>query len=584
MHPARLDLDSPKISIAAGIIVGLLASFIQSLGLTVQRKSHIQNQALPEDEQKNEYRRPLWLFGFGIFISSNILGSLFQIASLPVVILAPLGAVSLLWNAFFARLLLGDLFSTWMILGTILIAGGAVLIAVFGTVPEPTRSLEDLLILFNRPAFVIYFSLLGFFLGVVLVITHISEWTYSRRIRTQPYSPPLTPAMLPPTANPITTTTHIITETTPLIVRKSNSRSPSISTSSTFALSSSPKSRIPLLLSISYASASGILSGMCLLFAKSGVELLLLTIGGDNQFWRWQAWLLIVGLCAFALLQLWYLHKALILENPTLVCPLAFCFYNLSSIVNGLVYFDQLSLIPWSHLALVGLGIIILLGGVWIVSFNSGGGGVNVGTWRDEDSDEPEGDGSEAYEEASPDTRDRSTRDTILFERSAISESDASNYFTPDPHPHPRTQSPGPTSHTQNYLSLSQGLDERPNLSIRTGIQRRRQANELRSPVQAHHHHSVLSPQLPGLSIGISPASPGFVVVPRERRRKVSGVSMESQVRRSQSEGDIFPVPSSVDEAEERTFSESADSQPPLPQSSRWSLLRRIFKREDKAI
>ena len=56
-----------------------------------------------------------------------------------------------------------------MILGTILIAGGAVLIAVFGIVPEPTHSLEDLLVLFNRPAFIVYFSLLGFFLAVALV-------------------------------------------------------------------------------------------------------------------------------------------------------------------------------------------------------------------------------------------------------------------------------------------------------------------------------------------------------------------------------------------------------------------------------
>ena len=88
---------------------------------------------------------------------------------MPVVILAPLGAVSLLWNAFFARLLLGDVFSPWMILGTLLIAGGAVLIAVFGIVPEPTHSLEDLLRLFNRPAFVAYFSLLGFVVFVWLV-------------------------------------------------------------------------------------------------------------------------------------------------------------------------------------------------------------------------------------------------------------------------------------------------------------------------------------------------------------------------------------------------------------------------------
>lgn len=57
-----------------------------------------------------------------------------------------------------------------MILGTILIAGGAVLIAIFGIVPEPTRSLEDLLFLFRRPTFVAYFSLLGAVVVVCLAI------------------------------------------------------------------------------------------------------------------------------------------------------------------------------------------------------------------------------------------------------------------------------------------------------------------------------------------------------------------------------------------------------------------------------
>lgn len=263
----------------------------------------------------------------------------------------------------------------------------------------------------------------------------------------------------------------------------------------------------------------------------------------------------------------------------------AFCFYNLSSIVNGLVYFDQFSLIPWNHLALVGLGIIILLGGVWVVSFNSGGGGVNVGTWRDEDSEESESDGSEPCEEVSPDTRGRPGRDTIVLGRSAISESDASSYFTHDAHP--RTTSPGPTRRIQDYTALPQGASDRPNLNIRTGAQRRRQATELRSPVQQHHHHNTLSPQLPGtlgtgFSIGISPASPGFVVVPRERRRKVSGMSMESQMRRSQSEGDTFPVPGPVDEAAEQTLPEDAESHPPLPRGSRWRWLRGVFRRGDK--
>lgn len=107
------------------------------------------------------------------------MGSLVQIASLPVVILAPLGAVSLLWNAFFARFILGDVFSPWMILGTILIAGGAILIAFFGIVPEPTRSLEDLLHLFRRPAFIAYFSTLGFIVVLCLAIVSSTVTLYN---------------------------------------------------------------------------------------------------------------------------------------------------------------------------------------------------------------------------------------------------------------------------------------------------------------------------------------------------------------------------------------------------------------------
>lgn len=98
------------------------------------------------------------------------MGSIFQIAALPIVILAPLGAVSLLWNAVFARLLLGDVFSPWMAIGTLFIAGGAVLIAIFGIVPEPTHSVEDLLRLFSRPAFIVYFSLLGVVVIVCLAL------------------------------------------------------------------------------------------------------------------------------------------------------------------------------------------------------------------------------------------------------------------------------------------------------------------------------------------------------------------------------------------------------------------------------
>lgn len=42
---------------------------------------------------------------------------------------------------------------------------------------------------------------------------------------------------------------------------------------------------------------------MCLIFAKSAVELLVLTGAGSNQFLRWESWALVLGLIALALLQ-----------------------------------------------------------------------------------------------------------------------------------------------------------------------------------------------------------------------------------------------------------------------------------------
>jgi hypothetical protein len=51
----NLNQDIP---IPLGIFIGLLASFVQSLGLAVQRRSHVHNSQLPEQDQKVEHRRP----------------------------------------------------------------------------------------------------------------------------------------------------------------------------------------------------------------------------------------------------------------------------------------------------------------------------------------------------------------------------------------------------------------------------------------------------------------------------------------------------------------------------------------------
>lgn len=59
-----------------------------------------------------------------------------------------------------------------MIFGTLFVVVGAVLIGIFGIVPEPTHSLDDLLRLFGRTSFVVYFTLLA--VAVIMILVAVS--------------------------------------------------------------------------------------------------------------------------------------------------------------------------------------------------------------------------------------------------------------------------------------------------------------------------------------------------------------------------------------------------------------------------
>ncbi|GAC97621.1 hypothetical protein PHSY_005207 [Pseudozyma hubeiensis SY62] len=474
---------SAPFSVPTAIALGLIASFVQSLGLTIQRKSHLLNESLPPARRRTEWKRPLWLVGFAIFLVANVGGTVFQIGALPIVMLAPLGAVSLLYNAVLARFLLNDLLSRYMVMGTALIASGAVLIGYFGVVPSPPHSLDELLDLYSRPTFVAFATIFTFVFVGVLTVAHLTDWQLHTRVHrsslpTRPTKPRsrsghglrgrLRRRWSAPTLAPVaevsesssgiatpvlairdevnrhSTLGHGPSPQQNILYGRSIVATPAPSSvgqqPATHGAASVPNGRpkpaeaptstskrdygslgrsesnarkrkksleVPRLelreaeqrvtpetvkqtklgLSVAYGGASGTLSGACLLLAKSGVELLMLTFSGQNQFGRWQSWLLIGILLAAALLQLWYLNKALKLADPTLVCPLAFCFYNTSSIALGLVYFDQIGALAWYDLVLVAVGTGVLLGGVWTVSLHG--------------NDEPCGDGEVCGEDES---------------------------------------------------------------------------------------------------------------------------------------------------------------------------------------
>ena len=182
---------------------------------------------------------------------------------------------------------------------------GAVLIAIFGAIGEPAHNLDQLLELLGRRQFILWMTC-----QAILVVAIIAG---AKALKIM---------------NPRTT--------------------------------NSPWMR--LLRAMAYGCISGILSAHSLLVAKSAVELLVRTIADrHNEFNRWQSWMIVLGLIALALSQLYYLHRGLNLCSTSILYPFVFCVYNIIAILDGLIYFHQASLLSVINALLVCCPSVLIL-------------------------------------------------------------------------------------------------------------------------------------------------------------------------------------------------------------------------------
>lgn len=203
------------------------------------------------------------------------------------------------------------------------------MIATFGAIGEPAHTLDQLLELLARPPFIKWMA--G--TGVIVVLTLLSI-----RVLKVLSTPSKTRNLL--WRYRLSPTLHY----------------------------HSPRSKV--IRGMLYGSVSGILSAHSLLVAKSAVELLVRTlVYRVNQFNRWQSWIILLGLVALALTQLYYMHRGLKLCSTSILYPFVFCIYNIIAILDGLIYFHQASKLSALHAGLIALGTVVLLSGVLCLSW-----------------------------------------------------------------------------------------------------------------------------------------------------------------------------------------------------------------------
>lgn len=292
---------------------------------------------------RNPWRRRRWRWGLIIFILANVFGSSVQIATLPLIVLAPLHAVGLIFNVILASLLLGEPFTRTSLVGTVLTSTGASMVASFGAVPEPTHDLEKLLLLFSRPAFIAWAGMMAALVAVLLLLERALLMLQHRR-----------------------------KQNTVLHESDSHLREAAACLQEPTRPPCHPVwgMRLETCRGVLLGVVSGILSGHSLLLAKAAVELVLSTVQQHiNQFTRWQSWVIVVCVVVLALVQLYFLNRGLRLLSTSVLYPLVFCVYNVTSIVASVIYYRQAHLFTLRKTLLVGVGALLLLSGVFTLSW-----------------------------------------------------------------------------------------------------------------------------------------------------------------------------------------------------------------------
>lgn len=355
-------------SILLGCGVAVVSSALQSLGITLQRKSHLLPIHITEDggdggitdessqssdsnddniniyHKNYKLKKNMWLFGFFLFIISNILGSLIQITTLPLIILSPLQSIGLIFNSLLSCLLLpGEVFTWKLGVGTVVISTGAFVIAYNGnaTPPPPPQYNDDVnqrfaLILskLSSTRFLIWFIgtfvIIAMFLSINLILTYRKNHLNKK-----------------------------------LEIRQSQSIIRLLS-------------KIKFIKGINFGIISGTLTAHTFLFAKSLVDVIFQTIISENHSFKHVTQNMTPYLLLFVMLtivgcQLTAFNLGLSQISTSILYPLCFLVYNLVNLINDLIFNDLIKnhIMTWGQLAWVGIGLTSVLLGVVLISWDS---------------------------------------------------------------------------------------------------------------------------------------------------------------------------------------------------------------------
>lgn len=121
-----------------------------------------------------------------------------------------------------------------------------------------------------------------------------------------------------------------------------------------------------------YCGFAGIVGGQSLLFAKSFVELIKSAFNGSDAFWHIETYFILGVLVVCLLVQVSYLNNALKYFDSLYVVPVYQSYWILAGVIGGLVYFGEWDEMSAYDSRLFCFGILITFCGLFILTQKEG--------------------------------------------------------------------------------------------------------------------------------------------------------------------------------------------------------------------
>lgn len=294
-----------------GVLIVSLSALFTNLGINVQKLAHA-SMAKTNSAKAFFCLHPIWALGFALMVFGAI-GDFIALGITAQSIVAPLGALTLVFNIPIAGWLHGERITVQGVVGTALIALGSVLTVVSADHHDIKLNIDEIFSLYTTTRFIVYAS--------IMTPSIAAMWTILVRMK--------------------------------------------VNSQEFFEFSPRKLAVFKILIAI----LSGILGSHSMLFSKFSAELIL---GSDSRIMRNGVFYLTLLLMSlFVVGQIYWLNIGLKRIESIYIVPVSKSIWIVFSVVSGMITFAEYTRFSVLKALLFSSGIILIISGVLIFSRSS---------------------------------------------------------------------------------------------------------------------------------------------------------------------------------------------------------------------